>query len=70
MSNICELDTIADGLADSIEDGSLALEMAGIGADIIILVSEGEIEDALRWCIVGLGEEIQASGDVASAESR
>jgi threonine dehydratase len=51
MDAVREMPTLADGLAGPVDPNSITLELLPEAVDRIELVSEGEIETAMRWLI-------------------
>lgn len=65
-----ETPTLADGLAGAVEAGSLTFEILPRVVDDMILVSEEEILEALRWCWKNCGEVVEPSAAVALAGAK
>ncbi len=67
QDGVVEKESIADGLAGAVEEGSITIPMVRQLADEILLVSEVEIERAVRFCWRTYHEKIEGSAAVALA---
>jgi threonine dehydratase len=59
--------TLADGLAGGVEAGSITLDLVPQVVDDIVLVTEAEIEDAIRWLLAEHGQVAEGAGAVGVA---
>jgi threonine dehydratase len=59
--------TLAEGLAGDVEAGSITLNLVRRVIDDIVLVEEGEIEDAIRWMLREHGQVVEGAGAVGVA---
>lgn len=62
-----ELPSLADGLAGPVEPGSLTIPIVRQFVDQIVLVTEAQIAQAIRYCWEKYGERIEGSGAVGLA---
>lgn len=67
MAGVVEVDTVADGLAGPVQDGSATLEWIARAVVGFELVEEGQILSAMRWVHDRTGEKIEPSAAVAVA---
>lgn len=67
QQGVAEYDSIADGLAGEVEQGSLTIPLVQKLLNQIQLVSEAEIEDAIRLCWWTYNEKVEGSAAVALA---
>lgn len=64
---VVELPSLADGLSGPVEPGSITIEIARQVVDEFLLVTEAEIEAAIRYAWTAHGETIEGSGAVGLA---
>lgn len=62
-----QAETLADGLAGDIEAGSITFDLVPQAMDDIVLVTEGEIENAIRWLLREHGQVVEGAGAVGVA---
>jgi len=67
QSGVVETESIADGLSGAVEEGSITIPLVRQLADEIILVTESEIEQAIKWCWNTYHEKIEGSAAAALA---
>lgn len=67
QQDVVETSSIADGLAGAVEEGSITIPMVQQLVDEIMLVSEEEIEAAIRFCWMNYHEIIEGSAASALA---
>ena len=67
QEGVVEYDSIADGLAGEVEQGSITIPLVRKLLNQIQLVSEGEIEDAIRLCWWTYNEKVEGSAAAALA---
>jgi len=59
--------TLAEALAGEIEQGSITVPLIRQHVDDMVLVSEDEIAEAMRWCVFQAGWVVEGGGAVAVA---
>ncbi len=67
MEGVVERPTLTDGLAGSVEAGSVTIDLLPQVCDGVVLVSEEEIAEAIRYAYRRLGEVIEGSAAVGLA---
>lgn len=67
QTDVVELPSLADGLEGRVEDASITMPMVKQVVDEIVLVSEAEIGEAIRWSWKNYGEVIEGSAAVTLA---
>lgn len=67
QDGVLETESIADGLAGEVEEGSITIPLVRQLADEIRLVSEDEIKEAIRLCWKEYHEKIEGSAAAALA---
>ena len=67
QNGVIETESIAEGLAGEIEDQSITIPLMHKYVDDILLVSEEEIREAIRYCWVQYNERIEGSAAVGLA---
>jgi threonine dehydratase len=67
MAEVAERETLADGLAGAVEEESITLLLVPRLVDDMALMTEEQIEDAIRWAAREAGEKIEPSAAVALA---
>lgn len=63
-------DTLAEALSGDIEDGSITIPLARQYVDRVVLVTEAQIADAMRWLIDVQGWLVEGGGAVGVAALR
>ena len=66
-TNYPQLDTLADGLAGEIEDGSITVPICKQYTDKIVLVEEDTVADGVRWMFQNHGWAIEGAAAVGTA---
>lgn len=67
QAGVQEQDSIADGLAGAVEEGSITIPLVRRLVDVIVLVQEQEIEQAVVYAWERYGERIEGSAAAALA---
>ena len=67
QQDVVETDSIADGLAGAVEQGSVTIALVQQLVDDVVLVSEAEIIAAIRFCWLTYHEVIEGSAAAALA---
>jgi threonine dehydratase len=67
QEGVVETESLADGLAGRVQEGSITIPMVLQLADEILLVSEEDIRLAIRWCWQEYTEKIEGSAATALA---
>ncbi len=67
QEGVADLPTLADGLGGAVEENAVTIPLVKKYADEIILVSEGEVAEAVAFAWHEYGEKIEGSGAVGLA---
>jgi threonine dehydratase len=67
MATVVELPSLADGLAGSVESGSITVPLLHQVADDVLLISEADIAQAIAYAYRMHGEIVEGSGVVGLA---
>ncbi len=70
QAGVVEGESLADGLAGAVEEGSVTLELIRQNVDEMVLVTEEEISRAIAFAWRRYGERIEGSAAVALAAAR